>query len=137
MVNNEILGGLKLALSKGESLKLAMMSFYNAGYKKEEIEEAARIAQQENIKPQEIQQEPKKSSKFSSANKIIKPRKSSKVSEYGESPKVQEKEVKSENNLKQKNNKKEKLIKKSSKKVSEYTQLHKPKGKIMLIILIA
>ena len=41
MVNEEILGGLKLALAKGESLEQAMNSFYNANYKKEEIEEAA------------------------------------------------------------------------------------------------
>lgn len=45
MVNEEILGGLKLALSKGESLKQAMMSFYNSGYIKEEIESAARALQ--------------------------------------------------------------------------------------------
>jgi len=42
MVKEEILGGLKLALSKGESLKQAMMSFYYAGYKKQDIEAAAR-----------------------------------------------------------------------------------------------
>jgi hypothetical protein len=47
MVNQEILNGLKLALSKGEPLGTAMNSFYNAGYLREEIEEAARIAQQE------------------------------------------------------------------------------------------
>ncbi|MBU4069684.1 MAG: hypothetical protein KJ646_01770 [Nanoarchaeota archaeon] len=41
-IKEEILGGLKLALSKGESLKQAMMSFYNAGYKKQDIEDAAR-----------------------------------------------------------------------------------------------
>ena len=42
MVNEEILGGLKSSVAKGESLRKAMISFYNAGYKKEEIEEAAR-----------------------------------------------------------------------------------------------
>lgn len=42
MVREDILGGLKLALTKGQSLESAMQSFYNAGYKKEEIEEAAR-----------------------------------------------------------------------------------------------
>jgi len=57
MINTEILGGLKLAVSKGESLKQAMMSFYNAGYKKEEIEEAARNLQKENFEQQEIQQQ--------------------------------------------------------------------------------
>ncbi|MBI3623940.1 hypothetical protein HY212_07730 [Candidatus Pacearchaeota archaeon] len=42
MVREDILGGLKIALSKGQSLENAMQSFYNAGYKKEEIEDAAR-----------------------------------------------------------------------------------------------
>jgi len=41
-MNEEILGGLKNALERGESLQKAMMTFFNAGYKKEEIEEAAR-----------------------------------------------------------------------------------------------
>lgn len=42
MVNEEIIGGLVSALSRGESLQKAMMTFYNAGYKKEEIEESAK-----------------------------------------------------------------------------------------------
>jgi hypothetical protein len=42
MINNEILGGLKAALDRGESLKRAMMTLYNSGYRKEEIEESAR-----------------------------------------------------------------------------------------------
>ena len=42
MVNQEIVEGLRLALSRGYSLENAMMSFYNAGYKKEDIEDAAR-----------------------------------------------------------------------------------------------
>ena len=42
MVNETVLAGLKSGLARGESLKKAMMTLYNAGYKKEEIEEAAR-----------------------------------------------------------------------------------------------
>ena len=45
MVKEEILEGLKVALSKGESLQKAMMSFFNAGYSKEEVEEAASLLQ--------------------------------------------------------------------------------------------
>ena len=45
MVNREVLGGLVSALSRGESLQNAMFSLFNAGYKKEEIEEAARVLQ--------------------------------------------------------------------------------------------
>jgi len=42
MVKEEIIGGLKLALQRGDSLRRAMMTFYEAGYLKEEIEQAAR-----------------------------------------------------------------------------------------------
>ena len=45
MVNQDILGGLKNAVAKGETLQVAMQTFYNAGYKKEEIYEAARAVQ--------------------------------------------------------------------------------------------
>lgn len=41
MINEEIVGGLKNALERGDSLKSAMISFYNAGYDKKEIEESA------------------------------------------------------------------------------------------------
>jgi len=42
MLDPALVEGLKFALSKGEPLEKAMRSFFNAGYKKEEIEEAAR-----------------------------------------------------------------------------------------------
>jgi predicted ribosome quality control (RQC) complex YloA/Tae2 family protein len=41
-LNDEIIGGLVSALSRGESLEKAMMTFYNAGYEKEEIEDSAK-----------------------------------------------------------------------------------------------
>lgn len=41
-LNDDILGGLRSAVARGETLKEAMMSLYNAGYSKEEIEEGAR-----------------------------------------------------------------------------------------------
>ena len=47
MPNQEILGGLRAAINRGESLEKVMTSFYNAGYKKEEIEESAKFIQQE------------------------------------------------------------------------------------------
>ena len=46
----EIFEGLKSALGKGENLELAMITFYNAGYKKEEIEEAAKALQIQKFK---------------------------------------------------------------------------------------
>jgi len=47
-MREDILGGLRLALIRGETLKKAMMTFYNAGYKKNDIEEAAAALQQMN-----------------------------------------------------------------------------------------
>lgn len=42
VVNDEILSGLRAALERGQSLKDSMLSFFNAGYDKTEIEEAAK-----------------------------------------------------------------------------------------------
>ncbi len=42
MLNEEIIGGLVSALSRGQSLESAMMTFYNAGYNKEDIEDSAK-----------------------------------------------------------------------------------------------
>lgn len=41
-INEEIVGGLISALSRGELLEKAMMTFYNAGYEKKEIEDSAK-----------------------------------------------------------------------------------------------
>ncbi|GAH73722.1 unnamed protein product [marine sediment metagenome] len=86
MVKEEIVEGLKYAVAKGESLPKAMMSFYNAGYLKKDVEEAARALQvpqlpqtqpqqplQQQIQPQQIPQTPVK---------VVQ-----KVSAYGERPK--------------------------------------------------
>lgn len=55
-MNEEILGALKSALTRGESLKRAMMTLYNAGYSKEEISEAARSVNMAEIQVQQPQQ---------------------------------------------------------------------------------
>ena len=41
MVKEDIIAGLKSAVSRGESLENAMMSFFNSGYLRQDIEEAA------------------------------------------------------------------------------------------------
>lgn len=51
MTNEEIVAGLKNALERGQSLKSAMMSFYQAGYDKTEIEEAARALAEFKVEP--------------------------------------------------------------------------------------
>lgn len=58
MVRQDILGGLRVALFKGESLQSAMQSFYNSGYKKEDIEEAAQALYSENPQTRQASQQP-------------------------------------------------------------------------------
>jgi hypothetical protein len=45
MVNEDILGGLKAAIQRGSSIQSSMVSFINAGYSQQEVEEAANIIQ--------------------------------------------------------------------------------------------
>ena len=54
MINEEVLGGLISGLERGESLKKAMITLFNAGYKKEEIEEAAGMVNQLGIQSKTI-----------------------------------------------------------------------------------
>lgn len=56
--NQEIIGGLKSAIARGATLKQAMMTFYQAGYDKSEIEDAARsyMNQQKNQEGEAIPQ---------------------------------------------------------------------------------
>ncbi len=51
MVRQDIVGGLRVALSKGQPLEKVIQTFYNAGYEKTEVDEAVR-----SINPQEMQQ---------------------------------------------------------------------------------
>ncbi len=44
-MKDDIVQGLKMALIKGESLQQAMQSFYNSGYDRKDIEDAAREVQ--------------------------------------------------------------------------------------------
>jgi len=56
VAKEDIIRGLEGAMSKGETLEKAMYSFYNAGYKKEDVEAAAtalstHLSQQESLIP--------------------------------------------------------------------------------------
>jgi len=60
MIKEDIIRGLEGAMSRGESLEKAMYSFYNAGYRKEDVEGAARalslhLSQQESLIPNPLQ----------------------------------------------------------------------------------
>lgn len=82
MVKVDILGGLREALTRGGSLKEAMISFYNAGYSKEEIEEAARALQMQG--PVDVIKAPEqKKSKSKSTRKKQEPEPIQRVSSYG------------------------------------------------------
>jgi hypothetical protein len=74
MINEEILGGLKSALERGESLRRAMMTLYNAGYKKEEIEECAkRLVLPEEVSNPPIQPIQETKSRFEQSASLKKP----------------------------------------------------------------
>ena len=92
MVKEEILEGLKYALAQGESLPQAMMSFYNAGYLKKDIEEAARVLQapqlqsiQQVAQPvqQPLQQQAQPGQPLQTPVRVVQ-----RVSEYKERPKI-------------------------------------------------
>lgn len=65
MVKEELVEGIKQAISKGESIEKAMMTFYSAGYSKQDIEEAAAASQtptsfQQPTQPQATGSQPQK-----------------------------------------------------------------------------
>ncbi len=70
MVKEELVEGLKTAMIRGDSLQKAMFSFYNAGYKKAEIEEAARFLQSSHFSPERylLQQQTKSQAAVSLKN---------------------------------------------------------------------
>lgn len=79
-MNEEILGGLKSALERGESLKRAMTTFFNSGYNKSEIEEAARALSEtdleKRIQPSPVIPETPEAPSFSKTpEKLIKEKK--------------------------------------------------------------
>jgi hypothetical protein len=66
MAKEEIVEGLRQAVSRGESLEKAMATFFNAGYPNEDVEEAARALQmptanqsQSKMRPQPLKQQQK------------------------------------------------------------------------------
>ena len=84
MVNQEILGGLRSSVNRGESLQKVMATFYNAGYKKEEIEESARALHQEQLQKPKIPETPQVETKEKTKTKFLPPKKPvPKISSYG------------------------------------------------------
>lgn len=79
MPKEEIIEGLKYATSKGDTLEKAMMSFFNAGYTKQEIEDAARFLVSPQITTTNVQ-----NNKQSKGSGLQIPQR---VSNYGTKPK--------------------------------------------------
>jgi cobalamin biosynthesis Mg chelatase CobN len=67
MVDQDIFGALKCAVARGQSLQQAMLSLYNAGYGKQDIEEAARALQSE---PSSYSFQPQKQQPITSQNPV-------------------------------------------------------------------
>ena len=57
MPKEEIIEGLKAAIAKGDSLNKARMSFYNSGYSKQDVEDAAKIIDAPQIPQSQISQQ--------------------------------------------------------------------------------
>ncbi len=77
MVREDILGGLRLAVSRGEKLSNAMLTFLRAGYAKNDIEEAARIVKDEITKKKDSEKKT-----FQPASNLLKESAPQHVSSY-------------------------------------------------------
>jgi|TARA_Y100000310_G_scaffold48893_1_gene45220 proline dehydrogenase len=88
MANIDLLEGLKVAISKGETLQQAMQSFYNAGYNKRDIEESAKVLQsqihQEQIQKPKLVKSENNIKKPSKLSKPQLPKTTQKISNYGQ-----------------------------------------------------
>jgi len=148
MIREDILGGLKSALSRGESLKQAMRTLYNAGYKKEEIEAAARILQVQEYQTGQIYNPLKFKRKINNIKKVQpEARVIQRISKYGQKSQgqIQRLNIQSKKSIRQikhitkkfqQQAKRPKLIK-PVQKISEYgNKAKKPQGKIIIFILI-
>jgi len=102
MVKEEIMNGIEISVTKGSSLKQAMMSFYKAGYPKEDIEKAAKEFQK--------RQQSKKVSQQNNPNTLISAGQMQHKQNGGNNPK-KEKEKKDKSS-KEEQQKKEKEIQK-------------------------
>ncbi len=127
MVEEFLVQGLKNAVSKGETLKQAMMSFFNAGYDREDIEESARkYLELENKENNEVNSDTldKSDNKKGFFKKIFSSSKSQKLKENSQK--------------KEQNTKKETENKKTPNKnrVSSYDKEYKKPKKLKIFAII-
>lgn len=144
ITNQEILGGIRAAIARGSTLKDAMMSFYQAGYDKTEIEEAAKVYVELQKSPEEIVKKEKGKQKEKPKEEKKEDKKEEKKKEVVAKPlaKEENKEKKSAENKEEKSpegKSKKKEPPKVVQRVSNYDLPKKPKppkGKAVTIILI-
>ena len=117
--------GLRQAVSNGQSLKDAMMSFYNAGYPSQEIEMAARQFQMESQSSQQ-----NKTPITPEKKEIIKKEIPQQINQNKKLPSINQNNLE---NIKPKN-----IPKPIQPKISEYKEedQKKPKGKFWTYFLI-
>jgi len=130
-MNEEILGGLKSALERGESMKRAMMTFYNSGYKKEEIEEAAEFLSRAQSEVKKMPQEKTK--------EMAKPKQPQQmaVKQTPSKPKVSEYVGKTEQPMKKSVEMPKKPVQGETQKVSSYEEKKTKEKKAIPILLSA
>ncbi len=143
MVNELILGALNSALARGESLKKAMMTVYNAGYKKEEISEAAKsinesgfVAQAQQTPPQV--QEPVKKGKKQKESKQPQSPQQVNVQMLAPSQQVPPQSAQMQQPIQQQvppQQAQQQPISQTPQRVSGYGQPPKQSGKIIIILL--
>jgi len=86
MVNQDILEGLRLALSRGNNLEKSMLSFFNAGYDRKEIEEAARALYENPSQPLSHPEKPIPEEYTKPIQEIYQPIPNQPVLMYGQTP---------------------------------------------------
>jgi len=87
MVNEEILGGLKNSIARGETIQQAVLTFVNAGYLKKDVDEAVEMLNANEITQPKVSDEiVKEKPSIKSEPKSIQTEQ--KVSNYGEEKKT-------------------------------------------------
>lgn len=137
MIKPELVEGIRHAISKGESLKQAMMSFYRAGYKKEDVEDSAREYQrlyyfQQMQNPQQTNQSSQQFGQTTQTNKTSnQPQTQQPLSSLPSQSPMQ--------NSIQQAPQYQQMPQQNPQQVSNYNSMQKPKrsfGKIMIILLV-
>ena len=124
VVNRDIVEGLRNALSRGYTLEQAMISFHNAGYKKEDVEEAAQALHEHPSHP--LSHPGKKISK-EAEKPVTKPF----PPEYHPKPQAKPPIIK-----KTKEPEETKPKEPDKQLISKYEEKTKPKGRLTLILIL-